>query len=217
MATRGVRWLALGDVNTIPGEGVRTYVDLARAEAEALGLVSAEARGGPEWTSAEIMRAAGSEDGAGVVSVMIGTFDHAVDPGRGGPRVPLSEFRENMREALRAVSGWEGLGRRPDGGPCIIVMTPPFCTTGIGRTGLELSQERLSRYCAALLEIAEEFDAVPVDINTIFGGSVRWSDDRLRRVWTEYGDGLTLNSIAHRLIYPYVRGALKACVVGAGS
>jgi len=214
----GMRWLALGDANTNSGGGVRTYVDLARAEAIKLCLASIDVYGDREWTSLDLLRAIAQcrgpigADGADLVSIMIGTFDHAIDPGQSKPRVTLDQFRENMREVLLTVRGWERLGRRSDGGPTIIVLTPPFCMTGVNKAGVQFSQERLSEYSSALLELAAEQNVIPVDINTIFAGSVRRSDDRLKRVWTEQGDGITLNSIAHKLIYPFIRGALKACV-----
>src|SRR5690606_14233542 len=183
-----------------------------------LGLAEITAAGGQDWTSARLREAAerlSGDAGAGagplVVSVMIGSLDHAVDPGAGEPRVPLAEFRENVGAALGSILSRRQLGERPGGGPCLIVITPPCCMTGTNGAGLGLSQARLAEYCAVLLELADDAGAIPVDVNTIFGTSVRWSDERLRRVWTERGDGLTLNTPAHKLIYPYIRGAVSAC------
>jgi|GEM_PF-5202601 len=223
-----MHWLALGDVNTLRRQGARTYADLAQADLDRLqlpGITAITVQGGPEWTSADLRRAvsAGFEAGLGfgpganpggeplLVSVMIGTFDHVIDPGADGPRVSLDAFRANVRVTLEAIVAREDLAKRPDGGPCLVVLTPPFCMTGTNKDGLSLSQERLAEYCAVLLELAEGVDAIPVDVNTIFATSVRRSDEKLRRVWTEGGDGLTLNSPAHNLVYPYIRGAALAC------
>lgn len=209
--------LAIGDIITAPSSGLRTYVDLLQQEAEELGIASVLTWAAPDRTSATLRTqieavAESLDDAPLVVTLMVGSMDHAVPPGGAEPYVDLPSYEANVKAILESIASWPRLKMRPHGGPAIVVLLPPFCMTGTNRRGLGLSQARLEAYCRTLSREAEAIDALVVDLNTIFGTSLKWSDDRLCRVWTEGGDGLRLNSIAHKLIYPYVRGAVSHCV-----
>ncbi|AGA26754.1 GDSL-type esterase/lipase family protein [Singulisphaera acidiphila] len=121
-----------------------------------------------------------------VVTVMYGTNDSYVDPGKDGPRIALGDFRKNLKAIV------EGLLLR---GIDPVLMTAPREAENAPLNGLgENRNLRLAPFMAACREVAKECRVPLVD------HFARWTDAEAKgqslKEWTT--DGYHPNPIGHQ-------------------
>jgi acyl-CoA thioesterase-1 len=89
-----------------------------------------------------------------LVTVMYGTNDSYVDPGRTESRLTVEQYRENLRELVR---------RLRDAGATPVLMTPPCWAKG-AKNGLDEDPNvRLNPFVKAVREVAQATKAPLVD------------------------------------------------------
>lgn len=141
-----------------------------------------------------------------IVSIMIGTNDHAIYKSKAEPAVVLERYEQNLRAIIDAL--YQASLHKPK----LILMTPPFVATQTSPAGTQTSQERIEQYARVVKDISSQLAISFIDCNAIIGQAVAYTDDVFVNEYTDRFDGVHLNSKAQELIAPYIISAMKQCL-----
>jgi lysophospholipase L1-like esterase len=218
-----LRYVAIGDsITVVRATGIQSYVAQLQGLTRRLPFTGIEdaAEGGAttqiildRWDTLVAGRFP-----AHVVSIMLGTNDHARQPtptaprGRPGqaqihPRVPLQKYLANIKEMVRRLRAQTNLGTFNGGRPDIVLFAPPFIRSSDSDYGDPQSQARLELYADGLRSLAAELGVRFLNLNDITGRMVGW-DEALWDTpeWTR--DGVHPTTATHAKMLPYVREAI---------
>jgi lysophospholipase L1-like esterase len=210
-----MRYVALGDSITAFRENVKVYFEWLQDRKDELFLTEMINSGVRGWKSSDLLA---NLEGVclrydpDIVTIMIGTNDHAIYQGNELPAISVVDFEANLTKIVRTIRG-----RRTEGGdrhiPKIILMTPPFVATHTNVAGTQASQARLTEYCRAIKKISERENTGFVDVNVITGNEVGWDDRTFFDQYTDRNDGVHLNSLGHSVIAPYIFRAVQTAAI----
>ena len=209
-----MHYVALGDSITAYRSGVKVYFELLRDEG-GLPFTEMTNSGVPGWKTTDLLADLDNRClrfKPDVVTIMLGTNDHAIYEGESEPAVALADYEVNLRRIVQAVQsrGFVGLPAGPE--PDVILLTPPYVATHVNVAGTDVSQERLLAYCRIVKKLALELQTGLIDLNTVTGEGSGWDDRRYFGQFTDREDGVHLNSEGHLLVYPHIRAAIEACI-----
>ncbi|WP_409344433.1 DUF1835 domain-containing protein [Paenibacillus sp. MBLB4367] len=208
---RTMNYVALGDSITAFRPGVKTYFERLQENGAELGFAEMTNSGVPGWNTANVLADLDSKClrlNPSVVTIMLGTNDHAIYKGTDAPAVSEESYERNLRQIIDRILSVEGEdGVRP-ANRAVILMTPPFASTHVNVAGTDVSQSRLLAYCEIVKRLSREKSTGLVDVNTITGEAAGWDDDRYFQTFTDKNDGVHLNSEGQQILAPHVREAI---------
>lgn len=201
-------YIALGDSITAYRENVKVYFEWLQEHQAQLQMRSMVNRGVGGWTSEDVLESLkkqAPQAGPVIVTLMIGTNDHAIYKGRSESAVSPEQYEKNLLQIVDWVRDDAESGSAPGKSRNrIILMTPPYVCSYTNHVGTDTHQERLLAYCEKVKKVSVARQTGLVDINTITGEAVGWDDGTYYGEYTEDRDGVHLNSRGQRLIYPYI-------------
>lgn len=203
-----MRYVALGDSITASRSGVKGYVERLMEDKTELGLSNIQNSGVGGWRTSNLLQNLEQKClvyQPHIVTMMLGTNDHAIYKGQEGPAVPPEQYEENITEIVRIIrTGGDGEG----GQPYVVLMTPPFVATYTNSSGTRVSQSRLERYVDIVKRLAGKLGTGIVDVNAITGEAANHDDRMYCDLYTDRNDGMHLNSAGHQLIVPNLKAEM---------
>lgn len=206
-----MNYVALGDSITNYRNGVKVYFELLQEQQAKLGFAKMFNEGVGGWTTAHLLANLDSkclQHQPSIITLMLGTNDHAIYEGSDEEDISLSEFESNLREIVAAIQAYRYESGDNSKQPHLILMTPPFSATYTNTSGTRLSQSRILPYCSIVEKVSGEYRTGFVDINTLTGTETMWNDDLFCSKYTDWNDGCHLNSLGHQVIFPYIKAAI---------
>lgn len=218
-----MKYVALGDSITAYRENVKVYFEFLqeqflREQKDGMFVTQMVNSGVKGWKSSDLLanlESACLRYDPDIVTVMIGTNDHAIYRGDDLPAVSVAEFEANLTEIVRTIrSGRTGGGDRHV--PKVILMTPPFIATHTNVAGTKVSQARLMEYCRTVKKVSDRENTGFVDVNVITGNAAGWDDRTFFAKYTDRNDGVHLNSLGHSVIAPHIFRAVRTSAIELG-
>jgi lysophospholipase L1-like esterase len=206
-----MNYVALGDSITAYRNGVKVYFELLHEHRQELGFTEMFNEGVGGWTTAHLLANLDSKclrHKPEIITLMLGTNDHAIYEGCDEPDVSISEFESNLCQIISNIRTYSCESGVTPKQPRLILMTPPFTATYTNVAGTQLSQSRILQYCKIVKKVSNEFLTGYVDINTLTGIETQWNDDLFCSKYTDQDDGCHLNSLGHQDIFPYIKAAI---------
>lgn len=200
-----MNYVALGDSITAFRSGVKTYFELLKERAEVFAFAEMINSGVPGWNTENVLADLENKClrfNPAVVTIMLGTNDHAIYKGKDAAAVSPESYESNLRQMIDRIRSASGEGASK---PAVILMTPPFAATHINVAGTDVNQSRLLAYCEIVKRISSEMGTGLVDVNTITGEAAGWDDERYNQTFTDKNDGVHLNSEGQQVMAPYVK------------
>lgn len=204
-----MKYVALGDSITAYRFHVKTYFERIAERIGAVAAVQCINNGVGGWNSQHLLEHLEEkclQYDPDIVSIMIGTNDHAIYKGQSEPAISIENYEKNLREIVREL--YHNLPKRSS----VILMTPPFVATQTSPAGTKTSQDRLVRYCRIVHEMCQEFSTSLVDCNAIIGQAVHYNESTFTCDYTDRLDGVHLNSKAHQIVSPYIELEIRRAI-----
>lgn len=203
-----MNYVALGDSITAFRPGVKTYFEVLQENADEFAFAEMINSGVPGWNTENVLADLENKClrfNPAVVTIMLGTNDHAIYKGTEAATVSQESYESNLRQMIDLIRLESGDGSSK---PAIILMTPPFAATHVNVAGTDVNQCRLLVYCGIVKRVSREMSTGLVDVNTITGEAAGWDDERYNQTFTDKKDGVHLNSEGQQVIAPYVKEAI---------
>ena len=206
----GITYVALGDSITAYRHGVKVYSEWLLEEGGALGLATIVNSGVGGWNTAHLLRHIDEkclQYRPQLVSIMIGTNDHAIYKGQRESAVSLELYRRNLSEIIGIIRSAASSDQRS--APYILLMSPPFIASYTNEAGTSTSQMRLLEYVETMRMISVELGTGYLDANAITLKAANGDERLYRLTYTDGNDGVHLNTAGQRLLLPHLVQALN--------
>lgn len=203
-----MNYVALGDSITAFRSGVKTYFEWLQENGDEFAFTEMINSGVPGWNTENVLADLENKClrfNPAVVTIMLGTNDHAIYKGTNAAAVSTEAYESNLRQMIERIRSADGDGVSK---PVVILMTPPFAATHVNVAGTDVNQSRLLAYCEIVKRVSSETGTGLVDVNTITGEATGWDDERYNQSFTDKNDGVHLNSEGQQAMAPYVKAAI---------
>ncbi|MBP1993468.1 SGNH/GDSL hydrolase family protein [Paenibacillus eucommiae] len=207
-----MKYVALGDSITAFRAGVKVYFEFLQELQEEFPFTEMINSGVGGWKTSDLLAHLDNkclQYHPGLVTIMLGTNDHAVYKGKTEPDVSLAAYETNLRQIVQKIRDNGSIQAAPAEAPSVILMTPPFVATYMNVADTDVNQSRLLEYCHIVEKLSNELQTGFVDINSITGNGTDWDDQVFFEQFTADEDGCHLNTKGHSLIVPAIRAAIK--------
>lgn len=214
-----MNYVALGDSITAYRQGVKVYFEQLQENGAEFGFANMINSGVPGWNTAHVRADLDNkclQFNPTVVTIMLGTNDHAIYKGTEAPAVSTEQYEANLRYMVDQIYSIGGDNPSLQARQAVILMTPPFAATHVNVAGTDVNQSRLLGYCDIVKRVSRDKGTGLIDVNTITGEAVGWDDEWYNRAFTDKNDGVHLNSEGQQLVAPYVREAIMEALLRTG-